>query len=159
MLATIIASMFIGFGILGTFLPVLPGTVIAFTGIALHKLLLGEASVSWGFVAVALGITVVTVVIDVYFTWWGARRFGATWLGATGAVLGALIGFLFMNLPGLIIGPFAGAVLFELLANRTGAEATRAGFGTIVGAVFAFAIKLGLTAGMGAAFYIALVGV
>jgi len=156
MLATIIASLFIGFGILGTLLPVLPGTVIAFTGIALHKLLLGEASVSWAFVAVALAITILTVIIDVYCTWWGARRFGATWLGATGAVLGALIGFLFLSLPGLIIGPFIGAVVFELLANRNGAEATRAGFGTIVGSVLALVLKLGLTAGMGAAFYFAL---
>jgi uncharacterized protein YqgC (DUF456 family) len=157
MLATIIASFLIGFGILGTLLPILPGTVIAFTGIALHKLLLGDASVSWGFVMVALIITIITVAIDIYCTWWGARRFGATWLGATGAVLGALIGFLFFSFPGLFIGPFAGAVLFELIANRSGADATRAGIGTIVGTMVAFVLKLGLTAGMGVAFYLALI--
>jgi uncharacterized protein YqgC (DUF456 family) len=157
MLATLIASFFIGFGILGTLLPVLPGTVIAFTGIALHKLLLGEASVSWTFVSVALAITIITVMIDIYCTWWGARRFGATILGAIGAVLGALVGFLFFNIIGLIIGPFVGAVLFELLADRTGGEATRAGFGTIVGTMVALVLKLVLTTGMGVAFYLALV--
>lgn len=156
MIATIIASFFIGLGILGTLLPVLPGTAIAFTGIALHKLLLGDASVSWGFVSFALAITVLTILIDIYCTWWGARRFGATWLGASGAVLGAVLGFMLFSLPGLIIGPIIGAVSLELLANRSGAEATQAGLGTIVGSVLALVLKLGLTLGMGAAFYLAL---
>ena len=156
MLATIVAMTLIICGIIGTLLPILPGTVIAFTGIALHKLLLGDASVSWGFVAVALGVTVLTLVIDIWCTWWGARRFGATWLGAFGAVLGALVGLLFFNLPGLILGPIAGAVFFELLANGTGSDAARAGFGTVVGSVLALVIKLTLTLAMGTAFPLAL---
>jgi uncharacterized protein YqgC (DUF456 family) len=156
MMILFMTSLFIFFGILCTFLPILPGAVIAFTGMALHKLLLGEASVSWGFIAAAFAITVLTLVIDIWCTWWGARRFGATWLGAFGAVMGGLLGFLFFNLPGLIIGPIAGAILFELLANRTGPQAMAAGFGTVMGSIVAFLLKLGLTAGMVAGFYLAL---
>jgi len=72
--------------------------------------------------------------------------------------MGALIGLLFFSLPGLIIGPIFGAVLFELLSDRTGSEATRAGFGTVVGSVVALILKLGLTVGLGTAFYLALIG-
>jgi uncharacterized protein YqgC (DUF456 family) len=158
MLAFILASGLIALGLLGTLLPILPGTVIAFAGIVVHKLLLGEASVSWEFVAIAFGITLLTLVIDAWCTWWGARRFGASWKGALGAVLGGLFGLIFFNLPGLILGPIAGAVLFELLDNRSGPEAARAGAGTVVGAVVAFILKIGLTTGMAAGFYFALVG-
>lgn len=157
MIAMLIASFLIALGLLGTILPVIPGTVIAFAGMLFHKLALGEASVSWGFVAVAFGITLLTLLIDAWASWWGARRFGASWKGALGAVLGGLFGFLFFNLPGLILGPIAGAVLFELLDNRSGPEAACAGFGTVVGAILAFFLKLGLTAGISAAFYISLV--
>jgi uncharacterized protein YqgC (DUF456 family) len=156
MLTMILATCLIALGLLGTLLPILPGTVIAFSGIVVHKLMLGEASVSWGFVAVAFGITLLTLVIDVWCTWWGARRFGASWKGALGAVLGGFFGLIFFNLPGLIIGPVIGAVLFELLDNRSGEEAVRAGAGTVVGGLVAFVLKMGLTSGMVAAFYISL---
>ena len=156
MLSFILATCLIALGLLGTLLPILPGTVIAFSGIAVHKLLLGEASVSWEFVAIALGITLLTLVIDAWCTWWGARRFGASWKGALGAVLGGLFGLLFFSLPGLILGPIVGAVLFELLDNRPGHEAARAGAGTVVGALVGFVLKIGLTPGMVAGFYISL---
>jgi uncharacterized protein YqgC (DUF456 family) len=157
MLALFIASFLIAVGLLGTLLPILPGTVIAFAGIVIHKLMLGEASVSWSIVLMASLITVLTLLIDVWCTWWGARRFGATVMGAVGAVLGAIFGLLFFSLPGLVIGPVVGAVLFELLNDRSGQEATRAGFGTVIGAVVGFFLKLGLTTGMVAAFYLALI--
>ena len=156
MLATLIASLFIAVGILGCLLPVLPGTVIAFIGIALHKLLLGEASVSWGFVGLALAITVFSIVVDVWCTWWGARRFGASWKGALGAVLGGIAGLIFFSLPGLIIGPVVGAILFELMDDRAAPEAVAAGVGTIVGGLVAFFLKFGLTAAMGVSFYMAI---
>lgn len=156
MLALFVSTTFIVIGLIGTFLPVIPGTVVAFTGIALHKLFLGDASVSWGFVAAAAIITIITLVIDVWCTWWGARRFGASWKGALGAVAGGIIGFLFFNILGLIIGPIIGAVLFELIDDRSGPEAARAGFGTIVGSAVAFFLKFVLTASMATAFYLAL---
>lgn len=121
------------------------------------RLLLGETSVSWGFVAIAFGITLPTLVIDAWCTWWGGRRFGASWKGALGAVLGGLFGLIFFNLPGLILGPIVGAVIFELLESRSGPDAARAGAGTIVGTLVAFILKIGLTTGMAASFYLALV--
>jgi uncharacterized protein YqgC (DUF456 family) len=60
-----------------------------------------------------------------------------------GAALGALVG-LFFGIPGVIIGPFAGAVLAELTAQSTLEQAGRAGVGAWIGLVFGTAAKLAL---------------
>lgn len=156
MLITLIASVLIVAGLVGTALPVLPGTAVAFTGIVLHKLMLGDASVSWSFVAAALVLTILALVIDIWANWWGARCFGASWKGALGAVLGGLGGMLLFSFPGLILGPIVGAILFELLDERSGAEAALAGFGTVVGSVVALGLKLCMTMAMAVGFYIAI---
>ena len=62
----------------------------------------------------------------------GARKLGATWRGMLGAVVGALIGILF-SLPGIILGPFLGALLFEFLGGRDVREAALAGAGAMLG--------------------------
>lgn len=156
MIALLTVTCLIALGLLGTLLPILPGTVLAFGGIVLHKAWVGEASVPWSFVLFALLLTVLTLLVDAWGSWWGARRFGASWKGAMGAVLGGLGGLVFFGLPGLLMGPILGAILFELLDCRSAPEATRAGLGTLLGAVLAFFIKLGLTVAMVAGFYLSL---
>jgi hypothetical protein len=65
----------------------------------------------------------------------GAKKLGATWKGVTGAVLGGLVG-LFFSLPGIILGPFIGATLFELFGDREFREALKAGVGATLGLLF-----------------------
>ncbi len=52
--------------------------------------------------------------------------------GVTGAVIGGLVG-LFFNLPGIILGPFIGATLFELFGDREFRDALKAGIGATLG--------------------------
>jgi len=62
-------------------------------------------------------------------------------------VLGALIGTLgglVLGLPGLIFGPFVGAVTGEMLTHGEMQRATRAGFATWVGLIFGTLTKLAL---------------
>ena len=62
----------------------------------------------------------------------GAKKFGATWRGMTGAVIGGIVG-LFFGLPGIILGPFLGAMLFEMLGDKEFKKAVHAGVGATVG--------------------------
>jgi len=156
MLTFIIVSFLIALGFLMTLVPVIPGTLVAYGGIVLHKLALGDASISWGLVGVATLLTLFTLVVDLACTWWGARRFGATTIGAIGALIGGIVGLLLFNVVGLLIGPVLGAIIFELLQDREGPAAVRAGFGTVVGSFVAYFLKLGLTIFMVAGFYLAL---
>ncbi len=129
-------------GVAGSFLPIVPGTALVWFGVLVHKLALGEASVSWAYFAVATGLALGAQVLDFACSWWGARRFGASWQGAGGALVGAVFGLAFFGLPGLILGPIAGAVLVELIRDRNWRRAGRAGVGTVVGGIAAFVLKL-----------------
>jgi len=143
-------------GFIGNFLPVLPGNAIVWFGIFLHKMLLPEDSISWTFFWIATSMAIIAQLLDFILTWWGARIFGATWQGAIGGLIGGIIGFIFFNLPGLILGPVAGVLIVEFAQSRDLRKATKAGFGTIVGTFLAFVAKLILTMLMIVGFFFSL---
>ena len=73
----------------------------------------------------------------------GAKKLGASPRGILGATIGAVVG-IFFGLPGLVLGPFLGAVAGELSARRELLHAGRAGLGTWVGIVLGSVAKLTL---------------
>jgi len=140
------AGLLFAVGLITSLLPVLPGNVIVWAGVLVHKVWLGDGSVSWQIVLLTGAITLVGQLGDIYLGVWGARRFGASWKGAVGAIVGALVGlFLPPPLLWLILGPLAGAIAGELSAGRTLQDGSRAGIGSLVGAGVAFALKFGLS--------------
>jgi uncharacterized protein YqgC (DUF456 family) len=93
---------------------------------------------------VLLGLlTLASFAIDFAATAMGAKRVGATRLAIVGAALGTLAG-VFLGIPGLILGPFVGAVIGELLSHGEMQRATRAGVATWMGLLFGTLTKLAL---------------
>ena len=119
-------------GLIGSVLPGLPGTPVVLLVAIGHRLYFGQASASTLVLIVLGGLTAVSLVCDYLATILGAKKFGATWSGAVGAVVGGLIG-LFFSLPGMILGPFLGATLLEMLGDKKFKEALKAGAGAVVG--------------------------
>ena len=156
MLAALLVALFFLLALAGMILPVLPGTLLAFLGVLIHQVWVGDASVGWGFVGLAAGLVVLSMVVDYLATLWGARRFGASWQGAIGALVGGIVGAVFFSLPGIILGPIVGAIVFEYIQQRNAAQALRAGWGTFLGGLIAFAAKLACTIGVIGGFYFAL---
>ncbi len=88
---------------------------------------------SWWTVALFILSALVGLVLDFLVTVYASRKAGATRAGTVGALLGGIIG-LFFSLPGLLLGPFLGAVLAEgLISRRRLGEAMRAGVGAGLG--------------------------
>jgi uncharacterized protein YqgC (DUF456 family) len=144
--ALCVSSVFFLVGLAGAILPVIPANWIVWSGVLVHKFWLGEASVGWDVVAITGIITLVGQAGDLLLGLWGARRFGASWKGALGALLGAAIGlFLPPPLFWLIVGPILGAIAGELYAGRSWQDGSRAGLGTLIGGAIAFALKFGLS--------------
>ena len=120
-------------GLIGTVVPVFPGTIIILAGALLHRLMLGPGkSVGWRIIAILVLLTLVTYVLDFVSGYFGARFFGATKWGMFGAILGALAGTVF-GIVGLFIGPVIGAVAGEFMAGKRMIDAGRAGWGSLLG--------------------------
>ncbi len=134
-------------GVVGTVLPALPGTPLIFCGILLVAWW-GNFSVIGAVPVVVCGVlAVVALGIDFLATALGARRVGASRLAICGALAGTIIGMFFL-LPGLIIGPFAGALLGEYVAQRDLRQATTVGLSTWIALVVGTAAKVAVAAAM-----------
>jgi uncharacterized protein YqgC (DUF456 family) len=139
----ILAVVCIVVGVAGTVLPALPGAPLVFVGLLLAAWADGFQKVGW-FPLVLVGLlTIAAFVVDLLATSLGAKRAGASGLALAGAAVGTVVG-LFFSLPGLLLGPFLGAVLGEYLARRNWQQAGKAGIGTWLGIVFGTAAKLAL---------------
>ncbi len=130
-------------GILGTVLPALPGAPLVFLGLLLAAWAEGFEKVGWLTLTVLGILALLTLVVDLVAASLGAKRVGASWLALAGAGLGMIVG-LFFSLPGIILGPFAGAVLGEYAARRDWAQARKVGLGTWLGLLLGIAGKLTL---------------
>jgi len=119
-------------GLVGSVVPGLPGTPVVLVAAVAHRLYFGASSAS-NLVLIILGVlTAISIAFDLAATALGAKKFGATWRGAVGAFVGGTIG-LFFALPGIILGPFLGATLFEMLGDKEFKVAVKAGAGAVVG--------------------------
>jgi len=153
----LLAAFMVLMGVLGSVLPALPGVPLVYGGLLVAAWADDFQRVGW-IVLTLLGLmTLASFAIDFVATSLGAKRVGATKLAIMGAVLGTLVG-VFMGLPGLILGPFLGAVAGELISHGRLEQAGRAGLATWVGLVFGTLAKIALVFTMlgvfGAAYFL-----
>ena len=82
----------------------------------------------------------------------GARVAGGSRAAVLGAALGLLAGLFLAGPVGLVVGPFVGTVVFELLAGQAGGRAFRSGLGAAVGPVVRRLAELAVAVGLIASF-------
>lgn len=152
----ILSAALIAIGVIGTVLPALPGTPLVFAGMLLAAWADGFQSISVVTVVVLAVLTALALAIDIVAGLLGAKRVGASRLAIFGAAVGTFVG-LFFSLPGLLIGPFAGALAGEWLHSRDLAKASRVGVGTWIGMLVGAVCKLALTFVMLGIFLLAIV--
>jgi uncharacterized protein YqgC (DUF456 family) len=139
----LLAALLVIVGIAGSILPALPGLPVVFCGLLLAAWVGDFESVGWVTLTLLGVLTLLAMAVDMVASLLGTRRVGASGLAVLGAALGTVVG-LFFGLPGLLLGPFAGALTGELLAGRGMQQAARAGVGAWIGFVVGTLAKLGL---------------
>lgn len=139
----IISAIFTVTGLSGLALPIMPGAPILFLG-----LLFGAWAEDFHYIGVWTllilgGMAALTYVVEFAASILGVKKFGGSRRAMTGAVLGGIVG-VFLGIPGILLGPFVGAVIGELSLQRSLDQASRAGFGTVVGLAIGVAGKLAI---------------
>jgi len=128
-------------GILGCLLPVLPGPPLSFAGLLLlHFTSFADFSstflITWGCV------TILVTVLDYVVPIWGTKKFGGSKYGMWGAGIGLVVGLFFLPPIGMIVGPFAGAIIGEAITGKNASGSFRAGLGSFLGFVAGVGLKL-----------------
>ncbi len=119
-------------GILGSFLPVLPGPPISWIGLLLLHSTKAVPD-NWWFLGITLFFAVFITVMDYVIPAMGTKKFGGSKAGIWGSIIGLVIG-LFLPIPGgIIIGAFLGAFVGELTQNTDQKSALKAAFGSFLG--------------------------
>ena len=137
----LIAGALILTGLVGAIVPAVPGIPLIFAGIWLIARVDQYRHVGpWWLAGIAL-VGVVGLTIDLVAGALGAKRVGASQRAVWGALLGTLVG-LFFGLPGLLLGPFFGAVLGEVAAGSSILRSTHVGASAWIGLIFGTIIKL-----------------
>jgi len=128
-------------GLIGSFLPVLPGPLTGWIGLlVLH--LSDAVPMNWTFLGITLGIALLIWLLDYLIPAMGTKKFGGSKSGVIGTTLGLIIGLLSPIPLGFIIGAFVGAFIGELIHDsKDTSRAVKAAFGSFLGFLFSTTLK------------------
>lgn len=148
----IIAFLVIIAGIGGCVLPVIPGPPIAYVGILVLHFGMEDSEFSATYLIIHALVAIAITLLDYVVPVWGTKKFGGTKYGTWGSTIGLIVGAFVLPPAGLalgpfglitiILGPFAGAVIGELIGGMESSKAMRAGMGAFVGFLAGTLMKL-----------------
>ncbi|SDR71781.1 hypothetical protein SAMN05216503_0585 [Polaribacter sp. KT25b] len=142
----ILGFVFVILGIIGSFLPILPGPLTSWVGLLLlyfTKII----PVDYTFLGITLAIALLIFVLDYFIPAFGTKRFGGTKYGVYGTTIGLIIGLLSPIPFGMLLGAFFGAFIGELLYDKKDTNrALKASFGAFFGFLASATIKFSIAA-------------
>jgi len=132
-------------GLVSCVLPPLPGPPIAFIALVIGHYSLHEYQdlPTWMLIVYAV-ITVIVLIVDNFIPIWGTKKFGGTKAGIRGSFIGLLIGVILSPFGGIsiIICPFLGAIMGELIDGQGFTIAIKSGVGSFIGFLLTSGIKI-----------------
>ena len=132
LLFELLGLFFVILGIIGSFLPVLPGPITGWIGLfLLHQS--SRIDNNTNFLTITFIIALAVFLLDYIIPALGTKKFGGSKKGVIGSTVGLLVGLIFLGPFGIIIGPFTGAYLGERLNKTPDKQALKAAFGSLVG--------------------------
>lgn len=134
-------------GLVGSVVPALPGPPISWVGLLLLYFT-DYSDMTLTFLLVWLGVTIAVTVADNFLPVWMTKKYGGSRAATIGTVLGMIAGIFFFPPWGMIVFPFIGAFVGELIGNRSeGHVALKVAFGAFLAFICGVGIKL-ISSGM-----------
>ena len=136
-------------GVIGTFVPVIPGQIlIVLAGVAHWWVKREDSGLQWWTFVVLVGLFLISQAMEYVSGAVGSKYFGGSKWGVGGAITGGIVGLFFMPF-GLLLGPLIGAFVCEwIFAKKDLSDATRSGVGSAMGAMMGIGIKIGVSLAM-----------
>ncbi|WP_299059708.1 DUF456 domain-containing protein [uncultured Polaribacter sp.] len=140
----LLGFVFVCLGIIGSFLPVLPGPLTSWIGLLLlHTTKI--VPMDWTFLGITLGVAILIMILDYLIPAMGTKRFGGTKYGVYGTTIGLIVGLLSPIPFGMLLGAFFGAFIGELIYDgKDTNRALKASFGAFLGFLASATIKFSI---------------
>lgn len=141
-------------GLAGIVLPALPGVPLMFAGMIIAAAIEDFQRIGWITLTILGVLTLLAVAVDFLASVFGVKYAGASRRAIWGSLLGMVVG-LFFGIPGIIFGPFVGALIGELSVHGRIDQAGRAGLATWLGLIFGTLAKIAVAFAMLGVFVLA----
>lgn len=140
----IIGFLMVLLGIVGSFLPVLPGPLTGWLGLLIIHFT-SVITMNYMFLGITFGIAMIIWILDYIIPAMGTKRFGGSKYGIYGTTIGLLVGLISPIPFGILIGAFLGAFIGELLFDSKDTNrAIKASFGSFIGLLASATIKFSI---------------
>jgi uncharacterized protein YqgC (DUF456 family) len=132
-------------GIIGCFVPIIPGPPISYGGLLVFHFFSSysiQENILWLMAFVVIAVTIFDIWVQIY----GVKKFGGTKKAVNGSIIGLIIGIFFFPPFGIIIGPFLGAFIgARMEENSDGNKAIKIALGALAGFFAGTMLKLSVS--------------
>jgi len=138
-IVVIFSFIFIVLGIIGSFLPILPGPILSWIGF-LILYLFGDFSITLKFLLITFLIAITVFIADNMISIIGVKKSGGGKVSIIGSIIGLILGLLFLPI-GIILGPLIGAFIGEYISQNNFKKSLKVSLGAFFGFLSGVFIK------------------
>ena len=138
-IVVIFSFIFIILGIIGSFLPILPGPILSWVGFFILYLF-GDFSITVKFLIITFLISIIVFLADNIISIIGVKKSGGGKGSIIGSIIGLILGLLFLPI-GIILGPLIGAFIGEYISQNNFKKSLKVSLGAFFGFLSGVFIK------------------